>query len=280
MMTNRKPNTMLMAIIYAILIVACLLIIVPVLWMVSTSLKAESDIFSIPPRWLPEKVTFAAFTRLWTDYPFSSYFYNSLVSVAFATVLSLFFSTLAGFGASRFHFRGKGAFLTFLLVTQMFPSIMLLIPFYKIMSMIGLLDSLAGLVLTYISFTIPFCSWMMMGYFNTISKEIDDAAAIDGCSKLRIFWQIILPLTLPGLAATAIYSFIAGWNEYIFALVLITTETNKTVPIGIGQLIGQYKIVWNDLMAASLVASVPLTILFLFMQKYFISSLTAGAVKS
>ncbi|TBL75733.1 carbohydrate ABC transporter permease [Paenibacillus thalictri] len=277
---TKVRNPALLTLVYAILAVACLFILIPVLWMISTSIKAETDIFAIPPRWLPEKVTFDAFSRIWTNYPFGTYFVNSLLSVSLATVLSLFFSTLAGFGASRFQFKGKGAFLTFLLVTQMFPSIMLLIPFYKIMQMLGLLDSLAGLVLTYISFTIPFCSWMMMGYFNTISKEIDQAAMIDGCSRLRLFWQILLPLTLPGVAATAIYSFIAGWNEYIFALVLITTETNKTLPIGIGQLIGQYKIVWNDLMAASLAASVPLTILFLFMQKYFISSLTAGAVKS
>jgi len=171
-------------------------------------------------------------------------------------------------------------FLTFLLVTQMFPSIMLLIPFYKIIQTLGLINTHTALIMTYISFTIPFCSWMMMGYFQSIPKELDEAAAIDGSGRFRTFYQIVLPLALPGVAATAIYSFITGWNEYMFALVLTQSETMKTVPVGIGQLIGQYKVMWNDMMAASLVAIIPLIIIFLFFQRFLISSLTAGAVKS
>jgi ABC-type glycerol-3-phosphate transport system permease component len=200
--------------------------------------------------------------------------------VSLSTLISLAFSCLAGYGVSRFQFRGKGTFLTFLLVTQMFPSIMLLIPFYKIIQLLDLTNTHLALVLTYISFTIPLCSWMMLGYFQSIPKELDEAAAIDGCSRFRTFLQIVFPLSLPGVSATAIYSFITGWNEYMYALVLTQTETMKTVPVGIGQLVGQYKIMWNDLMAASLVATIPLTFMFVFFQKYLISSLTAGAVKS
>jgi ABC-type glycerol-3-phosphate transport system permease component len=170
--------------------------------------------------------------------------------------------------------------MTFLLMTQMFPSIMLLIPFYKIMQTAGLVDTHTGLALTYISFTIPFCSWMMTGYFRSIPRELDEAASIDGLSRFRTFRSVVLPLALPGMVATAIYSFITGWNEYLFALVLTQSEDMKTVPVGIGQLVGQYKIHWNDMMAASLFAAVPLLVLFVFLQKYLISSLTAGAVKS
>lgn len=264
---------------YIILIIACLMVIIPLLWMLSTSVKDMEEMFTIPLKWIPNRVTWEAYRRIWTDYPFGQYFINSIVVVSGSTLISLVFSALAGYGVSRFNFRGKGMFLTFLLVTQMFPSIMLLIPYFKLMKTLGLINTYGGLILAYISFTIPFCSWMMMGYFQAIPKELDAAASIDGCGRLRTFIQIILPLTLPGLAATAIYSFLVGWNEYMFAMVLTTSQSMKTVPIGIGELIGQYRIAWNDMMAVSLVASVPLTIVFLFLQKYLISSLTAGAVK-
>ncbi|TVY06582.1 carbohydrate ABC transporter permease [Paenibacillus cremeus] len=279
-MTNKRRVMTQLLLSYCILIVVAITVLIPVLWMLSTALKSDTEIFSIPPRWIPSDVTTAAFHRIWTDYPFARYFLNSILVVSASTIISLLFSCLAGYGASRFQFRGKGLFLTFLLVTQMFPSIMLLIPFYKIIQTLGLINTHTALIMTYISFTIPFCSWMMMGYFQSIPKELDEAAAIDGCSRLRTFYQIVFPLSLPGVAATAIYSFITGWNEYMFALVLTQSETMKTVPIGIGQLIGQYKIMWNDMMSASLVAIIPLTLVFLFFQKYLISSLTAGAVKS
>lgn len=279
MMSSGKMNPAFKFLTYLVLITSSIIVLFPILWMISTSVKTETEVFSIPPKWIPDNITFETFKSIWVDYPFGHYFLNTFFVVILATVVSLIFSTLAGYGASRFNFRGRGFFLTFLLVTQMFPSIMLLIPFYKIMSSLNMIDTLFSLVLTYISFTIPFCSWMMMGYFDSIPKELDQAAEIDGCGKFRTFWQVILPLTTPGIAATAIYSFIIGWNEYMFALVLITSETNKTLPVGIGQLVGQYKILWNDLMTSSIIASIPLIIMFLFMQKHFISSLTAGSVK-
>jgi multiple sugar transport system permease protein len=264
---------------YLIMVVASLIVLVPTLWMVSTALKPNDEVMVTPPQWIPDAPTWESFVRIWDDYPFATYFANSVYIVLAATIISLVFSAMAGYGASRFRFKGKSTFLTFLLVTQMFPSIMLLIPFYKVLKTLGLIDTHLGLILVYISFTIPFCTWMMMGFFQGIPKELDEAATIDGCGRIRTFVQIILPLSLPGIAATAIYSFLQGWNEYMFALILTTSEDMKTLPVGIGQLNGFYKIVWNDMMAASFVSSLPLVILFLFLQKYFISSLTAGAVK-
>ncbi|MFD0675931.1 MULTISPECIES: carbohydrate ABC transporter permease [unclassified Paenibacillus] len=267
------------SVMYLIMVVASLIVLVPTLWMVSTAFKPNDEVMVTPPQWIPDAPTWESFIRIWNDYPFATYFANSVYIVLAATIISLVFSAMAGYGASRFRFRGKSAFLTFLLVTQMFPSIMLLIPFYKVLKTLGLIDTHMGLILVYISFTIPFCTWMMMGFFQGIPKELDEAATIDGCGRIRTFVQIILPLSLPGIAATAIYSFLQGWNEYMFALILTTSEEMKTLPVGIGQLNGFYKIVWNDMMAASFVSSLPLVILFLFLQKYFISSLTAGAVK-
>ncbi|MCI6267805.1 MAG: carbohydrate ABC transporter permease [Clostridiales bacterium] len=264
---------------YAVLIFFSLLVLVPVAWMISTSFKTEPETIQIPPTWIPREPTIQAYIRIWKDYPFVTYFKNSLIIVLGATLLSTVVSCFAGYGVTRFNFRGKGSFMTFMLMTQMFPSIMLLIPYYKVLSIYGLMNTHLGMILVYVSFTIPFCSWMMAGFFKSIPVELDEAAIIDGCSRMRAFRSIILPLTLPGIASTAMYSFITGWNEYMFAQVLISDPTLKTVPIGIAELNGFYKILWNDMMAASLIASIPLIFLFLVSQRSFISSLTAGAVK-
>lgn len=264
---------------YAVLIFFSLLVLVPVAWMISTSFKTEPETIQIPPTWIPREPTIQAYIRIWKDYPFVTYFKNSLIIVLGATLLSTVVSCFAGYGVTRFNFRGKGSFMTFMLMTQMFPSIMLLIPYYKVLSIYGLMNTHLGMILVYVSFTIPFCSWMMAGFFKSIPVELDEAAIIDGCSRMRAFRSIILPLTLPGIASTAMYSFITGWNEYMFAQVLISDPALKTVPIGIAELNGFYKILWNDMMAASLIASIPLIFLFLVSQRSFISSLTAGAVK-
>lgn len=264
---------------YVILILMAVMVLIPILWMVSTSIKIEAETITIPPKWIPEHPTLDSHQRLWTEYPFLTYFKNSIIISMGAVLLSVGFSCLAGYGVTRFRFRGKQSFLSFLLITQMFPSIMLLIPYYKVLDTYGLKDSLLGMILVYISFTVPFCSWMMVGFFKTIPLELDEAAIIDGCSRWKAFYKIILPMTLPGISSSAIYAFITAWNEYMFAQVLINTPGLKTVPLGIAELNGYYKILWNDMMAASVIASLPLVILFIFLQKYFISGLTAGAVK-
>ena len=254
-------------------------VLLPILWMLSTSFKIESETIIIPPRWIPETFTIEAYQRLWEEYPFLTYFKNSIIIVLGSVIVSVAFACLAGYGVTRFKFKGKKGFTTLLLVTQMFPSIMLLIPYYKVLDTYGLNDSLLGMTLVYISFTIPFCTWMMIGFFKTIPTSLDEAAIIDGCSRWKVFLKVILPLTLPGIASSAIYAFITVWNEYMFAQTLLISPELKTLPLGIAELNGFYKILWNDMMAASVIASIPLVILFVFMQKYFVSGLTAGAVK-
>lgn len=264
---------------YIVLGIASAGVLIPILWMVSTSFKIESETITIPPQWFPDHPSFISYWRLWNEYPFVTYFKNSIIIVVGAVILSVVFSCLVGYGVTRFRFKGRGSFLSFLLITQMFPSIMMLIPYYKVLSTYGLSNSLLGMVLVYISFTIPFCSWMMVGFFRTIPIELDEAALIDGCSRWQAFYKIVLPMTLPGISSSAIYAFINGWNEYMFASILINSPDLKTVSLGIAELNGFYKIQWNDMMAASLIASLPLVIAFIFLQKYFISGLTAGAVK-
>ena len=178
-----------------------------------------------------------------------------------------------------FKFKGKGAFLGFVLVTQMFPSVIMLIPYFRILRLYGLINTHLGLIIVYISFQVPLCTWLMYSYFETIPKDLDAAAAIDGLNQWGIFRKIALPLSLPGLASTSIYAFINSWNEFQFAMVLTTTDDMKTVSVGLGQMIDDTMINWNDMMAASILASIPLILVFLFCQNLFFSGLTAGGVK-
>lgn len=279
MISSKKNKTTTKIASYFVLICFSALVIFPILWIISTSLKNEQSLFKLPPQLIPSDVTLHAFKQVWIDHPFLAYFRNSIIVVSFSTFFSVFFSTLAGYGISRFKFRGRGMFMAFLLGSQLFPSIMLLIPYYIIFMRLGLINTHLALIIAYVSFSIPFCTWMMRGYFAGISKDLDQAAQIDGASRLRVFRSVVLPLAWPGVAATTIYSFIAGWNEYIYALVLTQSEDMKTVPVGIGQLVGEYRIDWAQLMAASMFALIPLLFIFIFFNRYLVSGLTAGAVK-
>ena len=279
-MGMRRKKIMAGAAMYALLGLLASLVLIPVLWMVSTAFKSYGETIAKPPRWIPQQISFEAFGRLWSEYPFGTYFKNSFVIVLFSMAVSVFASCLAGYGLTRFRFRGRNSLMTFILVTQMFPSVMLLVPFYSIIGKMHLLDTHLGLILVYISFTVPFCTWTMLGFFRALPLDLDEAARIDGCNSWQCFGRIILPLTLPGIASTSIYAFITSWNEYMFAFILTSRPEMKTLSVGIAEMNGFQQIRWNDMMAASLMASLPLILLFICLQKYFVSGLTSGAVKS
>lgn len=268
------------ALCYAGLVLASLIVLVPIIYMASTSFKSIEEIMSSTVVTLfPQKVSTEAYRNIINNYPFFTYLKNSVIISVSATVVAVAFSTLAGYGFSRFRFKGKGVVMMFILITQMFPAVMLFVPYYKLLTIYGLANTRAGIVIVHIASVIPFCSWMMYGFFNSISRELDEAARIDGCGHLRTFLQVVAPLTLPGLISTTIYAFIQSWNEYMFSMLSITKDSMKTLPVAIGQMAGYDKIMWNDLMAASLLSSLPVILLFLFLQKYFISSMLSGAVK-
>ena len=265
---------------HTILLIASLFVIIPVVYLISTSLKSMSEMLMAQRATLfPEEFTFTSYLRIWFEYPFGTYLKNSLIVSVGSTVISLIFSTLGAYGFSRFKFRGHGFLLLFILTTQMFPSVMLFVPYYKLLSIYKLTNSYMGLSLVYVANTIPFCTWLMYGYFNSISTELDAAARIDGCGRFRTFWNIILPLALPCVVSTTIYAFVQSWNEYMFAMIFTNSEEMKTIPLAIGQMANAYEVYYNDLMAASVFASVPLVLLFVFLQRYFISGMTGGAVK-
>ncbi len=264
---------------YVILIIFAAIVLVPILWMLSTAIKTEAETFAQPLRWFPENPSLSAFKRILVEYPFGTQLKNSFINATLSTVITLVCATLAGYGITRFTFKGKGAFMSFLLISQMFPAVMLLVPFYTILRRFDMIDSYAGIVFVYISMALSFSAWMMTSFFNDIPRSLDEAATIDGCNRFQVFYRVIMPLTVPGMTSVAIYAFIMGWNDFLFASTLITHDNMKTLTVGIAEFSGQYKVLWNDLMAASIVASIPLIILFVFLQKYFISGMTAGAVK-
>ncbi|MEY8356311.1 carbohydrate ABC transporter permease [Lachnospiraceae bacterium 54-53] len=275
-----KQNRRINGLCYTGLTLGSLLVLIPIIYMLSTSLKSINEIMTSSAVTLfPRQFSMEAYKNIMTEYPFFTYLKNSVVISAASTLAAVFFSTLAGYGFSRFKFKGKGVVMMFILVTQMFPAVMLFVPYYKLLTIYGLANTRSGIALVHIASVIPFCTWMMYGFFNSISRELDEAARIDGCGHFKIFWKVIAPLTLPGLVSTTIYAFIQSWNEYMFSMLSITAEKMKTLPVAIGQMAGYDKIAWNDLMAASLLSSLPIVVLFIFLQRYFISSMTQGAVK-
>lgn len=279
-MTSKGKNRLFTCIGYLILGIGCLGVLLPLSWMVITSLKSMADItLSRGLTLFPSGPTLENFVNIWKEYPIATYIKNSIVAVGGSTVIGVVCAALCGYGLSRYQFKGKAFLLSFLLVTQMFPAVMKIIPYYKILVSVHLNNTQIGLMVVYASFSIPFCTWMMYGYFKSISTGLDEAARVDGSSAFNTFLKIILPIALPGLVATVIYAFLQNWNEYMFASVLMSADEKKTITYAISTMADAYKIQWNYLMCAAMISSVPTLTVFVVMQKYLIAGMTAGAVK-
>ena len=264
---------------YLVLIALSLFIIIPILWMVSTAFKGEAQTYSPTPVWIPRPISLNSFKKFFGLYSFGKMTRNSLVTCLGSMVICTACACFSGYGVTRFKFRGRKQFMAFLLVTQTFPSVMLVVPFYAVLSTYHLTNSLLGLTIVYAATNIAFSTWMMTSYFETIPLELDEAARVDGANSFTIFWRIVLPLTVPGIAAVAIFVLINGWNEYMYSSILISKDALKTLTVGIVSLNTQNQVHWNDMMAASTMSCLPLIILFLCFQRYFIEGMTAGGVK-
>ncbi|MBT2494924.1 MULTISPECIES: carbohydrate ABC transporter permease [Microbacterium] len=252
----------------------------PVLWMLSSSFKSNTQIFELPPRLLTDTFSFDAYVAIFTNAETMRFFLNSYIVAGSVTVLTLIVAIQAAYAFSRFEFRGKRILNVVIVSVQAVPPITLLIPYFGLMVGLGLYNSYAGLILTYMVFTLPYAIIMMTGYFNTLPKELDEAVRVDGAGSMTALWRILVPISVPGIVSVGIYTFMIAWNEYLFALTLTRTIDMRTVPIGIQLLMGQHSYEWNQIMAMSVLGSIPVLILFLFFQRYFISGLTAGSVKS
>lgn len=279
-MTKKNKNQLVLTLGYMILMIGCLCVLLPLSWMAVTSLKSMTDItLSKGLTLFPSGPSLENFVNIWKEYPIAAYIKNSLVTVGGSTVFGVVCAALCGYGLSRYEFRGKAFLLSFLLVTQMFPAVMKIIPYYKILVSLNLNNTRTGLLIVYASFSIPFCTWMMFGYFKSIPTGLDEAARVDGSSAFHTFYKIILPIALPGVVATVIYAFLQNWNEYMFASVLMSADEKKTITYAISTMADAYKIQWNYLMCAAMISSVPTLLVFVVMQKYLIAGMTAGAVK-
>ncbi|MFY1698830.1 carbohydrate ABC transporter permease [Solwaraspora sp. WMMA2101] len=252
----------------------------PVLWMLSTSFKRNGEVFASPPQLLTEGFSLDAYRAILGNGAQLRFFLNSYI-VAFAvTILTLLVAVLAGYAFSRFRFPFQKTINAVIISVQAVPPITLVIPYFGLIVALGLYDTYAGLILTHMVFTLPYAIIMITAYLNTLPKELDESVKVDGGSGWTALWRILVPVSVPGLVAVGVYTFMISWNEYLFALTLTRTDEMRTVPIGIQLLMGQHSYEWNQMMAMSILGSIPVLILFLIFQRRFIGGLTAGAVKT
>jgi len=278
---------------HVFLVIFTLLATYPVLWVVSVAFSGTQNLAfaDVPPNpgfldrlrailpW-PETVSMKNFVDVLTEQPFLTWLMNSAIVATATTIVGVFLACTAAYAFSRFRFPGRQAGMMSFLVSQMFPGTLLLVPLYIIIvSWLKLGNSFIGLVLVYSVTAIPFCVWMLKGYFDTIPLEIEESAIMDGASRQTIFFKIILPLAKPAVAVTALFSFMTGWNEFILAATFLEEETKYTAPVGLKFFVGGFTSQWGYFAAGSIIVSVPVVLLFLFLQKYLVSGLTAGGVK-
>jgi arabinogalactan oligomer/maltooligosaccharide transport system permease protein len=261
------------------LVVAVLIALFPIVWLVLTSLKPRSGWLSSELRLFTEP-SLDNFARALTETAFPTWLFNSLLVAGLTTLCGVFLAASTGYALSRFRFPGARGVLWLLLVTQMFPVAILIVPLYNLMAGLGLLNQAPGLVLAYMTVAVPFCAWMMKGYFDTIPREIDEAGRVDGLTPFGTFWRLILPLSKPGLAVTAFYSFLTAWGEVAYATVFMTEEGSRTLGAGLQQFVGQHWTDWGLMTASAVMIAVPAAIVFLLVQRHLVSGLTAGATKS
>ncbi|WP_328321305.1 carbohydrate ABC transporter permease [Streptomyces sp. NBC_00388] len=265
------------------LTLVALFTLVPVYVMISSSLKPLGDV-SGKFSWIPTGFTIRPYIDIWSTIPLAKYFMNSLIVAGTASVCSVVVAIFSAYAVSRYRFRGKRVFTITVLSTQMFPGILFLLPLFLIFVNIGnstgvdLYGSRGGLILTYLTFSLPFSIWMLIGYFDSIPKDLDEAAMVDGCGPLGALFRVVVPAAIPGIVAVTLYAFMTAWGEVLFASVM-TNDSTRTLAVGLQGYSTQNDVYWNQIMAASLVVSVPVVAGFLLLQRYLVAGLTAGAVK-
>lgn len=251
----------------------------PFLWMALSSVKRLRELYTVPPHWLPEAPTLEHYRTVLFESNIPRYFVNSVVISVGATALALGLAVFAAYGFARFRFRGRRAAQTFVLMGQLLPTAAIIVPLFVTLKAMGLVNTYLGLILVYTILTLPLGVWMLTSYFRAIPVELEEAALIDGASRLSILFRITLPLSLPGLVSMLLFAFVTTWNEFIFALVFAQDSRVKTLPIGIAEFTGEFNTDWGAVMAASLIMTLPIVVLFLALQRLFVGGLTAGAVK-
>jgi multiple sugar transport system permease protein len=251
----------------------------PVVWMLLSSLKSNTQIFAWPPTFYDPSFSLNSYVAIVTDPTKVRFFLNSYFVSMVVVVLTLVIGIMASYAFSRFDFPLKGLISTLIVSVQAIPPIVLLIPYMILIVTLMMFNTYFALIFTYLVFTLPYCILMITGYFNMLSVNLDEAVMIDGGSRATVLWKILVPISVPGLISVGMYTFMQAWNEYLFALTLTKTDNMRTVPIGINLLMGQHAYDWSQMMAMSFLGSLPVLILFVFFQRYFIAGMSSGAIK-
>ncbi|WP_319385305.1 carbohydrate ABC transporter permease [Roseibium sp.] len=251
----------------------------PLYWLAKIAVTPDKLIFSEGTALVPSRFTFENFQTVLLQTDFVAYFRNSLIVSLGTAAITTMIAAAAGYAFSRFDFRGKRLIIALMLITQMFPLLMIIAPIYKIVATLGLLNSLTSLIIVYTAFNIPFATFLMQSFFDGIPKDLEEAGMIDGCTRFEALRKIVLPLTLPGLGATLGFIFTAAWSELLFALMLINSNDAMTFPVGLLTFVSKFSVDWGQMMAAGVLALVPSCLFFIFIQRYLVQGLTTGAVK-
>ncbi|CAM2841792.1 carbohydrate ABC transporter permease [Saccharomonospora xinjiangensis] len=260
------------------LVLASVVAVFPVAWVTLTSLKTDRASWTRPDE--IGTLGLGNYSQVLSETQFTTWFVNSLIVATATTVVAVLIAATAGYAASRMRFPGKRPLMWSFLITQMFPAAVLIVPLYNVLSELGLLDSYGGLVLASSTVAVPYCAWMLKGYFDTIPVSIDEAGRVDGLSPFGTFWRLIVPLAKPGIAVTVFYSFITAWGEVAFAGVFMQSEGHYTLPVGMATFVSDFKAEWGLLTASSVLVMVPSAVVFFLVQRHLVAGLTAGGVKS
>jgi multiple sugar transport system permease protein len=286
MMTNKQRKVLHYAVLYAVIAVVVIVVDFPVYWMIKTSLTTVDKVMTRDVKLGIHEFDISSYINIWNsaDYAarleFRRYMFNSFAVVLVSSGISIVLASLAGYSLARFKYKKRETIAQGILYVYMFPQMILATPLLMLIIKLGLYDKLASLVLVYCTFSLPYSIWMMRSYFASLPKELEEAAMVDGCNRLQAVWRVMAPLALPGIVATITYSFIIGWSNVIYPLSFINSESKKMVSIGFLSLISGDFTPWNGVMAAATISSLPVVIVFLFLQKYLIGGLAAGGVKS
>jgi len=247
--------------------------------MLVTSLKPMGEVFTSPPTWLPRAPTLSSYIEVWRAIPLGRFFLNSLIIALGAAGLTLACAVPAGYALARYRFPGRSLVLYAILVTQMFSPVVVIITLFKVLTAYRMLNTYASLIVTNAAFALAFSLWMLTGFFQSVPREIEEAARIDGCTTTQAVLKVLVPLAAPGVATTVIYTFILAWNEFIFALTFISSTRMQPLTVGLASFIGRFTIEWNHLMAGALLATLPVIVLFLLVERHLVKGLSAGALK-
>jgi multiple sugar transport system permease protein len=280
--TQKKSDlgkTMGNLVLYALVIIVSIMTIFPIYWMLVSTFQPAKYTLHYPPPLFPQEITLTQFADLFANHPIARWLRNSFLIALMTMLISTSLTVMGAYALSSLRWKGRSSFGLFLLVTQMLPEILIIIPLYRIYQQLDLLDSLPALSLIDAAFALPICIWILKGVFDTVPSEVLDAAVVDGCTEWSVLWRIVLPLSLPGLVAVAVVSFFSAWNEFLFAVIMLTSAEFQPASVGLTTLKATGFTPVEQYMAAGLIFSILPVLFYLFMQRYIISGLTAGAVK-